>query len=101
MNAITDIGHSAFSLRNIRQARIDKADMAGLAAQEEGDENGNPPQNGEDYTIPSYPRATLRFVLSDGFGTLQAMEYRRLPSLELGETPLGCKVCLSSKSTTL
>lgn len=91
MNAITEIGHSAFSLRNVRQARIDKADMAGLAAQER-DEGEQPPQDGEDYTIPSYPRSTLRFVLSDGFRTLEAMEYRRLPSINLGDTPLGCKV---------
>jgi RecQ-mediated genome instability protein 1 len=93
MNAITEIGHSAFSLRNVRQARIDKADMAGLAAQER-DESEQPPQDGEDYTIPSYPRSTLRFVLSDGFRTLEAMEYRRLPSVNLGDTPLGCKVII-------
>lgn len=92
VNAITEIGHSAFSLRNIRQTRLDRADMAGLAAEEEGDEDGNPPQNGEDYSIPSYPRAMLRFALSDGFHSLQAMEYRRLPFFTLGETPLGCKV---------
>lgn len=93
MNAIMEIGHSAFSLRNVRQARIDKADLAGLAAQER-DEDEQPPQDGEDYTIPSYPRSTLRFVLSDGFRTLDALEYRRLPSVNLGDTPLGCKVIM-------
>lgn len=89
---LTEIGHSAFSLRNVRQTRIDKADMAGLAAEEEGDENGQPPQNGEDYSIPPYPRATLRLTLSDGFRTIRAMEYRPLPTLKLGETSLGSKV---------
>ena len=93
-NAIMEIGHSAFSLRNVRQARIDKADMAGLAAQER-DEGEEPPQDGEDYTIPSYPRSTLRFVLSDGFRKLDAMEYRPLPSINLADTPLGCKVIMS------
>ena len=29
--AMTEIGHSAFSLQNIRQARIERADLAGLA----------------------------------------------------------------------
>lgn len=92
---LTEIGHSAFSLRNVRQTRIDKADMAGLAAEEEGDENGQPPQNGEDYSIPPYPRATLRLTLSDGFRTIRAMEYRPLPALKLGETQLGSKVRIS------
>jgi hypothetical protein len=70
--------------------------MAGLAAEEDGAEDGQPPQNGEDYSIPPYPRATLSLLLSDGFRTLQAMEYRRLPMLQLGETPLGCKVRCTS-----
>ena len=30
--AITEIGHSAFSLLNTRQTRIDRADLAGLNA---------------------------------------------------------------------
>ncbi|KAF8312511.1 hypothetical protein DL93DRAFT_2059853 [Clavulina sp. PMI_390] len=96
MVGITDIGQSAFTLRNIRQTRIDKADMAGLAIQEEGDDNGNPPNNGEDYTIPPYPRSTLQLALSDGFQTMRAIEYRPLPMFNLGETPLGYKVSFAT-----
>ncbi|KAL6307427.1 hypothetical protein BKA93DRAFT_727364 [Sparassis latifolia] len=80
--SITDVGQSAFTLQNVRQARIDRADLAGLAG--DGDDDEGP--------IPKYPRSMLRFQLSDGSTVLQAFEYRRLPELELGETPLGYKV---------
>lgn len=82
--AIMEIGHSAFSLQNIRQTRIERADLAGLTINEEGTDDEGP--------IPKYPRSMLQFKLSDGHTTFQAIEYRRLPGLELGETPLGYKV---------
>ncbi|OBZ72231.1 RecQ-mediated genome instability protein 1 [Grifola frondosa] len=84
--SITEIGHSAFSLQNTRQARIERADLAGLAAEEGEDDDEGP--------IPKYPRSMLRFQLSDGATILQAIEFRRLPELELGETPLGYKMIL-------
>ncbi|KAG8748093.1 hypothetical protein FRC10_008826 [Ceratobasidium sp. 414] len=80
--SITEIGHSAFTLKNVRQARIDKEDLAGLA----GDLD-----DGEDYSIPKYPRSMLRLEISDGHKTMRAIEYRRIPELELGVTPLGTK----------
>ncbi|KAI0951277.1 hypothetical protein AcW1_008360 [Taiwanofungus camphoratus] len=85
ITAITEIGHSAFSLQNVRQARLERADMAGLAGGDDDDEEG---------PIPRYPRSMLRFQLSDGSTILQAIEHRRLPELELGETPLGYKMIL-------
>ncbi|CAE7219710.1 unnamed protein product [Rhizoctonia solani] len=81
--ALTEIGHSAFTLKNVRQARVDKEDLAGLAGDLE---------DGEDYSIPKYPRSMLRFELSDGTKTMRAIEYRRIPDLELGTTPLGTKI---------
>jgi RecQ-mediated genome instability protein 1 len=92
--AITEIGHSAFTLQNTRQVRMDRADLAGLGP-EVADEDEGP--------IPKYPRSMLRFELSDGATTLQAMEYRPLPEIQLGVTPLGYKVCsrLSSVAMTV
>ncbi|CCO30366.1 hypothetical protein BN14_04393 [Rhizoctonia solani AG-1 IB] len=84
--ALTEIGHSAFTLKNVRQARVDKEDLAGLAGDLE---------DGEDYSIPKYPRSMLRFELSDGTKTMRAIEYRRIPDFELGVTPLGTKVGFS------
>lgn len=84
--ALTEIGHSAFTLKNVRQARIDKEDLAGLAGDLE---------DGEDYSIPKYPRSMLRFELSDGSKTMRAIEYRRISDFELGVMPLGTKVCTS------
>jgi RecQ-mediated genome instability protein 1 len=82
IQGITEVGHSAFSLQNVRQTRIDRADLAGLTADDEEDEG----------PIPTYPRSMLRFDLSDGSQAVRAIEYRRLPELVLGVTPLGYKV---------
>ncbi|KAH7913564.1 hypothetical protein BJ138DRAFT_604768 [Hygrophoropsis aurantiaca] len=81
LRSITDIGQSAFSLQNTRQTRIDRADLAGLAPEAEEDEG----------PIPRYPRGMLMFTLSDGSTLINAIEYRSLPQLELGVTPLGFK----------
>jgi RecQ-mediated genome instability protein 1 len=81
--SMTEIGHSAFSLQNTRQTRLDATDLTVLASEEATSEDG---------TIPNYPRSMLRFELSDGSTTFQAMEYRTLPELQLGVTPLGYKV---------
>jgi RecQ-mediated genome instability protein 1 len=87
---MTEIGHSAFNLMSVRQTRIDRADLAGL---ERGDENEDRYEDPEDEgPIPKYPRSMLKLMLSDGHITIPAIEYRRLPGLVLGETPLGCKV---------
>lgn len=87
ITAITEIGHSAFNLQNVRQARIERADLAGLAA-EEGVEDDEGP-------VPNYPRTMLRLEISDGTVTLPAIEYRPLSQLKIGETPLGYKVFLN------
>lgn len=84
VTAITEIGHSAFSLQNVRQTRIEREDLAGLAEQE-GVEN-------EEGAIPNYPRTMLKLEISDGTVTLPAIEYKPLPQLQLGETCLGYKV---------
>ena len=81
--SIMEIGHSAFSLQNVRQARIERADLAGLNIEDGDDQEGS---------VPKYPRSMLRFQLSDGATVLEAIEYRRIPEFELGVTPLGYKV---------
>lgn len=86
VTAITEIGHSAFQLQNVRQTRIEREDLAGLAEQD-GVENDEGP-------VPNYPRTMLRLEVSDGTVTLPAIEYKALPELKLGETNLGYKVQL-------
>jgi len=89
---ITEIGHSAFSLTNVRQTRLDQEDLAGLARQNE-EENENQNQVDEDVgPVPKYPRSMLKLQLSDGTVTVPAIEFKKIPGLELGVTPLGCKV---------
>ncbi|KDQ57096.1 hypothetical protein JAAARDRAFT_130904 [Jaapia argillacea MUCL 33604] len=83
--SIMEIGQSAFSLQNVRQTRLDRADLAGL-----GEDNGE-----DEGPVPNYPRSMLEFELSDGTICLKGMEYRRLPDFQLGVTPLGAKVSKS------
>ena len=92
--SMTEIGHSAFQLLNVRQARIDQEDLAGLA-QEERDaenENGGPGMEMEEGPVPKFPRSTLRFEISDGTLVIPAVEYRPIRDFELGTTPAGFKV---------
>ncbi|KAI0264468.1 hypothetical protein BC834DRAFT_265774, partial [Gloeopeniophorella convolvens] len=57
ITALTEIGHSAFSLRNVRQAKLDRADLAGLA-RPDPDNNDGAVQDGADDEgpVPNYPR---------------------------------------------
>jgi len=89
ITAITEIGISAFQLEQVRAAREER--LTSGIGDEEGEEDGDVDVEGEG-PMPKYPRATLRFQLSDGVTTLEAMEYRPLPQLSLGPTPLGYKV---------
>jgi len=41
--------------------------------------------------VPNYPRSMLKFELSDGAIRLNAIEYRKIPELDLENTPLGFK----------
>ncbi|KAG1804983.1 uncharacterized protein HD556DRAFT_1327705 [Suillus plorans] len=88
IRAISDIGISAFSLMNVRQNRMDRADLAGLVREDEEDAEE------DEGPVPKYPRGMLRLELSDGFTTVEAVEYRAIPQLELGVTPLGYKILL-------
>jgi RecQ-mediated genome instability protein 1 len=83
--ALTEIGHSAFSLTNVRQTKIDRADLSGLTQGDNEDEADEGP-------VPNYPHSMLKFELSDGAIRLSAIEYRRIPGLGLETTPLGFKV---------
>ena len=87
--ALTEIGHSAFNLMNVRQTKVDRADLSGLAARGDNEEGA------DEGPIPNYPRSMLQFELSDGAITMKAIEYRKIPQLNLENTPLGFKVCPS------
>jgi RecQ-mediated genome instability protein 1 len=95
ITGLTEIAHSAFALTTVRQTRLDKADMAGLVA------SGVEDEEEEDGPIPKYPRGMLRFQLNDGSISIKAIEYKTLPQLELGETPLGYKVLTPTLSYDL
>ena len=85
--ALTEIGHGAFNLMNVRQTKIDRADLSGLA-------QGDNEDDADEGPVPNYPRSMLKFELSDGAIRLNAIEYRKIRELDLENTPLGFKVCL-------
>lgn len=87
--SIMEIGTSAFQLEQVRAAREER--MAAGAGTEEGEDDGDIEVEGEG-PMPKFPRRMLRFQLSDGNSTFSAMEYRKIPSIILGVTPLGFKV---------
>ncbi|KAI8980179.1 DUF1767-domain-containing protein [Trametes punicea] len=80
-----EIGHSAYSLLHIYESRAEWRKQAELRAARGERDPGEKP-------MPKYPRSMLKFQLSDGASLLPAIEFKRLPDIELGETPLGCKV---------
>jgi RecQ-mediated genome instability protein 1 len=100
--SITEIGSSAFNLMSVVNAREERErgvvsigsnpdgaqDAAGAVRQDYDEDDEGP--------IQRYPRGMLRFELSDGTTTLNAIEYRSIPQLELGITPLGYKVSFYS-----
>lgn len=86
IESVTDIGVSAYNLNKTRQIREERF-AAGEREEGEGDNEVE-----EEGPIPEYPRSMLRFEIGDGSTTMRAMEYRRIPELKLGRTPLGYKV---------
>ena len=91
ISALTEIGHSAFTLMNVRQAKLDRADLSGLAR---GENDNN--DEADEGPVPNYPRSMLHFQLSDGTIRLNAIEYKKIPQLDLENTPLGYKVDAAS-----
>ncbi|KAJ7104043.1 hypothetical protein B0H15DRAFT_808238 [Mycena belliarum] len=91
ITAITEVGSSALSLDQVRVARAER--LAAGAVAGDGEVEADLEIDGEG-PVPDYPRSMLRFELSDGASHLAAIEYRPLPELVLGETPLGYKLIL-------
>ena len=81
---IMEIGHSAYSLLQVHESRLEYRKQAELR-EASGEAQEQKP-------MPKYPRSMLQFQLSDGAAVLPAIEFKPLPQFELGETPLGYKV---------
>jgi RecQ-mediated genome instability protein 1 len=90
IEAITEIGSSAFNLMGVMKAREERG-VVSLDPDDVG-EGGGGREDEDEGPLQRYPRGMLRLVLSDGSTRIQAIEYRSIPQLELGVTPLGYKV---------
>jgi RecQ-mediated genome instability protein 1 len=94
--SFTEIGSSAFQLQTVLEQRkevISGATRIRRMEDEEQDE-GEDVGDGEQDKMPQYPRGMLKLQLSDGNRIINAIEYKRLPGLKLGETCLGAKLVL-------
>jgi RecQ-mediated genome instability protein 1 len=96
ITAITEIGQSAYQLDQVRVAREERMRLG--QTDDDGEGEGDLEVEGEG-PMPKYPRSMLKFQLSDGTNTLSAIEYRYLPAIILGRTPLGFKVSFTQLSS--
>lgn len=87
--SITEIGSSAFQLQTVLEQRKDVFEGASRIKRMDDEE---PEDEVDDDKAPTYPRGMLKLEVTDGERVMQAMEYRRIPELVLGETCLGAKV---------
>ncbi|KAJ7170751.1 hypothetical protein C8R43DRAFT_1120492 [Mycena crocata] len=91
ITAMTEVASSALALEQVRVARAER--LAAGADAGDGENEADLEVDGEG-PVPNYPRGMLRFELSDGASKLAAIEYRQLPELTLGVTPMGYKMVL-------
>lgn len=87
---IAEIGASAFQLKTTLEQRRDVISGATRIRRLEDEEEDAPGQ--DDKGPPPYQRSMLSMLVSDGRTALRSIEYRRIPDLTLGVTPLGVKV---------
>ncbi|KAL0574987.1 hypothetical protein V5O48_006975 [Marasmius crinis-equi] len=90
IESITDIGVSAYNLNKTMSIREERR-AAGESNEGEADDEVE-----EEGPIPEFTRSMLRFEICDGSTTMRAMEYRRIPQLKLGQTPLGFKLLIKN-----
>ncbi|CAH7677659.1 hypothetical protein BY996DRAFT_2881642 [Phakopsora pachyrhizi] len=96
IQSMTEIGQSAISLENVHKKLMDATQGRDRVIDLDDEINRNDQDSQEQSQEVKFPRSMLRFELSDGHRTVQAVEYKRIKDLELGVTPLGCKLLLRS-----
>lgn len=103
--SMDEVGHSALHLKETLQARredaklgveADRVRVQGLTQEGEAEDAGTGAAGVSGGGAARFPRAMLKLELSDGHSTLQALEYRRIPALDLGSTDLGSKLLLKN-----
>lgn len=108
--SMDEVGQSAVSLRDALQARREDARLGlqadrvrvqgltqdGAEAEDGSAAAGGSSGNGPTAGAASYPRAMLKLELSDGHSVCTAIEYRRVPALDLASTELGAKLLLKN-----
>lgn len=87
--AMTEIGQPALALLDVVK---EKKELQRVQIKNEGIEPVERDDGEEDVTPGTFGRGMLKMRLSDGFHEVDAIEWRRIDGLRLGETQLGCKV---------
>jgi RecQ-mediated genome instability protein 1 len=88
-----EIGSSAFQLQTVAEQRKDIINGTTLIRRMDDEMDEDDEEAIKQGKMPVYPRGMLKFELGTGDGVvIDAIEYRRLPGIMLGETSLGAKL---------
>lgn len=91
--SMTEIGSSAFQLQTVAEQRKDIINGTTLIRRMDDEMDDEDEEAIKQGKMPVYPRGMLKFELGIGDGSvIDAIEYRRLPGIMLGETSLGAKL---------
>jgi RecQ-mediated genome instability protein 1 len=92
---MTEIGSSAFQLQTVAEQRKDIINGTTLIRRMDDEMDDEDEAAIKEGKMPVYPRGMLKFELGVGDGTIiDAIEFKRLPGVILGETSLGAKLKL-------
>jgi hypothetical protein len=92
---MTEIGSSAFQLQTVAEQRKDIINGTTLIRRMDDEMDDEDEAAIKEGKMPVYPRGMLKFELGVGDGTIiDAIEFKRLPGIILGETSLGAKLKL-------
>lgn len=90
---MTEIGSSAFQLQTVAEQRKDIINGTTLIRRMDDELNDDEEEAIKEGKMPVYPRGMLKFELTMGDGrVVDAIEYKKVPGILLGETSLGAKM---------
>jgi RecQ-mediated genome instability protein 1 len=91
--SITEIGSSAFQLQTVAEQRKDIINGTTLIRRMDDELDDEEEEAIKEGKMPVYPRGMLKFELTLGDGrVVDAIEYKKVPGIVLGETSLGAKL---------
>ncbi|WRT68499.1 uncharacterized protein IL334_005475 [Kwoniella shivajii] len=96
LHSISEIGNSAFQIQTTMEQRSEVlSGQSRIRRMDEEEDDDNNPERDEG-KVPPYPRGMLKLQVGDGRRIINAMEYKKINDLVLGQTSLGCKLLVQN-----